>query len=111
MTILSCTDLGSAYGVSSGDEGREVWRRQAACFSKDKDPELFFPVATRGPAARKQIEAAKAVCRSCPVMAECLVWALQARQEHGVWGGLSQDERRSLQRREQRSRRSAGVAA
>ncbi|MBB1242729.1 WhiB family transcriptional regulator [Streptomyces durbertensis] len=78
------------------------WRHQAAC--REEDPELFFPIGNTG-LALLQIEEAKAVCRRrCPVMEQCLQWALEAGQNEGVWGGLSEDERRSLKRRAARSR-------
>lgn len=87
------------------------WRHQAQC--TDEDPELFFPVGNAGPALL-QIEEAKAVCRRCPVMDHCLQWALETGQEHGVWGGLSEDERRSMRRRAARTRaanRAKGASA
>ena len=66
------------------------WNRRAC---RDEDPELFFPIGTTGPAIA-QIEEAKKVCRRCDVREQCLQWALEAGQDHGVWGGLSEDERR-----------------
>ena len=75
------------------------WRHRAACVGQD--PELFFPTGTTGP-ARLQIEEAKQVCRSCDVREKCLNWALEAGQDHGVWGGMSEDERRALKRRTKR---------
>ncbi|MEY5145006.1 MAG: hypothetical protein RL745_373 [Actinomycetota bacterium] len=72
------------------------WRHASAC--RDADPELFFPIGTTGPAL-VQIEQAKAICRTCPVIDECLQWALDAGEEAGVWGGTSEDERRLLKRR------------
>ena len=51
-----------------------------------------------------QIEEAKAVCRRCPVIDSCLAWALESGQDAGVWGGLSEDERRALKRRNARAR-------
>ncbi len=71
------------------------WRQYGACL--DEDPELFFPVGTTGPAL-VQTEDAKSVCRTCPVRAECLRWALESGQESGVWGGTSEAERRTLHR-------------
>jgi WhiB family redox-sensing transcriptional regulator len=82
------------------------WRHRAAC--RDEDPELFFPIGNTGPALL-QTEEAKQVCRRCPVIGECLNFALSSSQDHGVWGGLSEDERRALKRRIQRN--SAGGAA
>jgi WhiB family redox-sensing transcriptional regulator len=80
------------------------FRHQAAC--RDEEPELFFPVGNTGPALL-QIEEAKAICRRCPVMEECLQWALTTNQEHGVSGGLSEDERRRLKRQRARNRTAA----
>jgi WhiB family redox-sensing transcriptional regulator len=83
----------------------------------DEDPELFFPIGNTGPALL-QIEQAKAVCAGCPVLAECRAWALDNPKlaEFGVWGGLSEDERRAAVRRRTQARRrargnAAGVAA
>ena len=78
------------------------WRSKAACL--DKDPELFFPVGNTGPALL-QIEEAKAVCRSCEVVDTCLKWAMESGQDSGVWGGMSEDERRAMKRRAARARR------
>ncbi len=77
------------------------WRHRAIC--RDEDPELFFPVGTSGPALL-QIAEAKTVCRRCPVVSECLTWALESGQDAGVWGGMSEDERRALKRRNARTR-------
>lgn len=76
------------------------WRDRAAC--RNADPEIFFPVGTSGPALRRIAEA-KAVCRRCPVVSECLAYAL-AHEDYGVWGGMSEDERRDLRRRQRRDR-------
>ena len=76
------------------------WRDRAACL--DEDPELFFPIGSTGPAVHQEIEA-KQVCGRCPVREQCLTWALEAGQDHGVWGGLTEDERRSLKRRRSRA--------
>ena len=72
------------------------WRHKAVC--RDEDPELFFPVGNSGPALA-QIATAKMVCNRCPVTSQCLAWALETGQDAGVWGGMSEDERRSLKRR------------
>lgn len=76
------------------------WRHRAAC--KSEDPELFFPVGDTGPALL-QIAKAKAVCRRCPVQAQCLNWALTSGQDFGVWGGLSETERRAVRQRNART--------
>jgi WhiB family redox-sensing transcriptional regulator len=77
------------------------WRDRAACLQED--PELFFPIGTTGPALQ-QLARAKAVCATCPVRTECLQWAIDTNVDQGVWGGLSEDERRSLKRRTARGR-------
>jgi WhiB family redox-sensing transcriptional regulator len=81
-----------------------TWRDRAACL--DEAPELFFPIGNTGPALL-QIEKARAVCRRCEVVDTCLSWAMESRQDAGVWGGLSEDERRALKRRNARARRAS----
>jgi WhiB family redox-sensing transcriptional regulator len=73
------------------------WWDLAACQSAD--PELFFPVSAAG-SALTEIERAKAVCQSCVITGRCLDFALRTRQAHGVWGGLSEEERRVLTARD-----------
>lgn len=66
------------------------WARLGTCASEDPDA-LFV----QGKAQRS----AKAVCRTCPVVAECLADALDSKNDFGVWGGMTQRERRALLRR------------
>jgi len=73
-----------------------TWRSRAACL--DENPELFFPTGNSDPAFH-QIEEAKGVCRRCEVVDTCLRWAMEFRQDDGVWGGLSVEERHSAKRR------------
>jgi len=79
-----------------------TWRNQAACI--DEDPELFFPIGNTGPALF-QIEEAKAVCQRCEVVVTCLKLAIESGKDAGVFGGLSEDERRAFKRRNARARR------
>jgi WhiB family redox-sensing transcriptional regulator len=74
---------------------RENWRSAAAC--RPTDPELFFPLSEFG-SAREQIAEAKAICAGCPVRRQCLRFALRTRQTHGIWGGLTELERRQGRR-------------
>ena len=78
----------------AGPTGRtfQPWSERAACLNLD--PELWFP--ERGESNR----AAKRVCAACPVRDECLEYALDAREPYGVWGGLSEQERSQLNRRQ-----------
>ncbi|MEU7292938.1 WhiB family transcriptional regulator [Streptomyces exfoliatus] len=76
------------------------WRAAAAC--QEVDPDLFFPVGTGSPAL-VQAEEAKKVCGRCSVREPCLRSALaQPHPPSGVWGGLTETERRSLERRARR---------
>ncbi len=77
------------------------WRHRAAC--RDTDPDLFFPVGDdQAPANAAQIERAKQVCASCPVRLRCLLWAMNTKTDHGVWGGMTEAERASARRMEMR---------
>jgi hypothetical protein len=67
-----------------------------AALCRQTDPDLFFPVGIGG-AVAAQNEQAKQVCRQCPVRVACLNFALDTGQTSGVWGGLSEAERRELQ--------------
>ena len=71
----------------------EHWRTLAAC--QFADPDLFFPISSSGPAG-VQVAQAKAICAGCPVRQQCLAFALRTHQVHGVWGGLSEQERYPL---------------
>ena len=78
-------------------DSRPDWRADAAC--RYADPELFFPDGDMR-SARAEVKTAKLICRGCPVSATCLSWALASGgQEAGIWGGLTEDERRRLRRR------------
>ncbi|MBG7704660.1 WhiB family transcriptional regulator [Streptomyces sp. MC1] len=77
------------------------WRHYAVC--RGEDPDLFFPIGDTGPVLL-QVREAKAVCARCPVIERCLQWALESGQDFGVWGGLSEAERRSMKRRAARNR-------
>lgn len=74
------------------------WRRSANCLGVD--PDLFYP--ERGGSKElqaEQLRQAKAVCASCTVRPQCLVDALERQEVFGVWGGLSERERRRLRRK------------
>ncbi len=80
------------------------WRNDAAC--RNEDPDLFFPIGSTGPAV-EQADQAKQICMTCSVREECLEYALASNQDAGIWGGLTEDERRTLKRARQRRRRMA----
>ena len=68
------------------------WMSRGAC--QREDPELFFPIATKG-AALHQVSAAKAICLGCTVRAACLAYGLATGQD-GIWGGTTWDERYAM---------------
>ncbi|WP_026460050.1 WhiB family transcriptional regulator [Schaalia suimastitidis] len=72
------------------DEGPLAWQQDALC--AQTDPEAFFP--EKGGSTRE----AKAVCKACSVRAECLEYALANDERFGIWGGLSERERRKMRR-------------
>lgn len=73
------------------------WHDKGRCNDDDVDAELFFhPEKERGAKRTRRAEAAKAVCRACPVMGECRSSSLETREPHGTWGGLSELERAAL---------------
>ncbi len=81
---------------------QQDWRQAAACRGADVD--IFFPVS------EDDAGAAKAICATCPVREPCLEFALEVRQLEGVWGGLTDTERRRLRRRRQAQARAARAA-
>lgn len=68
----------------------QEWQDQALC--AQTDPEAFFP--EKGGSTRE----AKRICKACPVRDECLEFALEHDERFGIWGGLSDRERRRLKR-------------
>lgn len=76
--------------VGEYDDSDDDWGERAACI--DEDPELFFPLSGWSADAKR-------VCARCPVTEQCLQFSLDTRSDDGVWGGLSEGERRSLRRR------------
>lgn len=69
------------------------WYEDARCRTTG-DPAWFYPDGGASHYSRQ----AKAVCSACPVRTQCLTWALENNERWGVWGGLSERERRQLQR-------------
>ncbi len=81
-------------GVSNGTVGDDnplSWQADALC--SQTDPEAFFP--EKGGSTRD----AKRICSSCSVKSECLEYALENDERFGIWGGLSERERRRFRRR------------
>jgi WhiB family redox-sensing transcriptional regulator len=71
-------------------EGERTWQSRANCMGVD--PDLFFP--ERGSSTRE----AKEVCRGCVVREDCLEFAIANGEKFGIWGGMSERERRRVRR-------------
>jgi WhiB family transcriptional regulator, redox-sensing transcriptional regulator len=93
----SLAALVAAHRAASRGERR--WQENANCLGVD--PDLFFP--ERGASTRE----AKSVCRGCEVRVECLEYALAHGEKFGIWGGLSERERRRVRRQRALERRNA----
>jgi len=87
MHDLSDT-VGPALQIPITEE--RPWAAFAVC--RDSDPDGFFPVTPEGE------RAAIRVCQGCPVQQDCLGFAIEARIRFGVWGGMTEKQRRSFQR-------------
>ena len=79
-----------AWGEQGDDETVLGWQEEALC--AQTDPEAFFP--EKGGSTRE----AKKICLGCEVRSECLEYALAHDERFGIWGGLSERERRRLKR-------------
>jgi WhiB family redox-sensing transcriptional regulator len=89
MTGLMAVGAGGA--LVPDDDGLLAWQDQALC--AQTDPEAFFP--EKGGSTRE----AKRICVGCEVKQECLEYALMQDERFGIWGGLSERERRRLKRK------------
>lgn len=87
MDLLLVT-AGRIPAPNPEDLDPEEWRERALC--AQTDPEAFFP--EKGGSTRE----AKRVCMKCPVRVDCLDYALENGERFGIWGGLSERERRPL---------------
>lgn len=83
---LSSVELTSVFGLAE----EQSWQERSLC--AQTDPEAFFP--EKGGSTRE----AKKICVGCEVRAECLEYALANDERFGIWGGLSERERRRLKR-------------
>ena len=72
------------------------WQQRGRC--RAIDSEIFFPPPhfEHKPEREAREAQAKAICADCPVRVECLTWALEVREAHGVWGGASEGDRKQM---------------
>jgi WhiB family redox-sensing transcriptional regulator len=87
---MSGQGIAGLLGIGT-EADAESWQEQALC--AETDPEAFFP--EKGGSTRE----AKKICTGCEVKAQCLEYALANDERFGIWGGLSERERRRLRRR------------
>jgi WhiB family redox-sensing transcriptional regulator len=73
-----------------------MWHNKAAC--RGPQQTVFYPPAQleRRPDRRRREARAKEICAACPVQNECLSYAFEIREQHGIWGGMTEKERRLL---------------
>ena len=99
-TTARSTSSGEAVAVELGED--KSWQDLANCLGVD--PDLFFP--ERGASTRE----AKEVCRGCVVRDDCLEYALANGEKFGIWGGMSERERRRIRRQRALARAAATSA-
>jgi WhiB family redox-sensing transcriptional regulator len=82
-------------GVVTDTLQEQMWQLDAACRGNDRT--IFYPpsFAERRDERDRREARAKAICAQCPVQAECLRYALAQRDQHGIWGGRTEVERRA----------------
>ncbi len=91
MTVQTLPNRRSTTSAVPTRDGAD-WRQSSACAEVDVDPDLFFPTSSEV----EKTTQAKKVCGGCPVRQQCLAWALEAKQDTGVLGGMDERERRAV---------------
>ncbi|WP_308208115.1 WhiB family transcriptional regulator [Mycolicibacterium neworleansense] len=71
----------------------DEWSWQQSGLCRDHPAEVFFPEEARGRPLRRREDAAKAICRACPVLERCRAHALSAPEAYGIWGAMTARER------------------
>ena len=102
---MSVQEMGFPELFAADDPETQVldsWKQSANC--RGVDPDLFFP--ERGASTKE----AKRVCRGCVVRDECLEYALANGEKFGIWGGMSERERRRVRRERALARRASETA-
>ena len=99
LTVRAAARRAARGEPAAGRMAEAAWHSAAAC--RSADPDLFFPVSS-AEAAQRDIAEAQAFCASCLVQAPCREFALRTRQQYGIWGGMTEQERGQLWRRGER---------
>ncbi|MFF5157785.1 WhiB family transcriptional regulator [Streptomyces sp. NPDC000348] len=90
---MTC-DRSLSHAVAGPSGAGREWLREAACVGED--PELFFPLVERD--RDPQVMRARAVCRCCPVLLPCRLWAIRHGEDAGIWGATTAAQRRAIRR-------------
>ena len=92
------------------NRGDEVWQIKAAC--RGPHAVVFFPPSRpeRKDERIARERAAKEICRPCPVLQDCLDYAIRIREMNGIWGGLNETERKAIIDRQLSDPRAAASA-
>ncbi|MEU7219930.1 WhiB family transcriptional regulator [Nocardia iowensis] len=91
----------TGFSVRSTSTDAWDWQMRGSC--RTEDPAVFYhPDGERGKARLARAKRAKEICRTCPVLAQCRGYALKTREPHGIWGGLSEEERHRIAARTKR---------
>ncbi len=74
------------------------WRERAKCrgTAPEEIDRLFFSDDLKSDLGRRAVSDAKVICGACPVASECLYFAMRTNEKHGVWGGMTTEERKSM---------------
>ena len=103
LIVLHRSDAEEELMLEIAKPPAQAWQEFANCLGVD--PDLFFP--ERGASTRE----AKEVCRGCVVRGDCLEYALTNGEKFGIWGGMSERERRRIRRQRALERQAAAAAA
>lgn len=85
---------------------RYAWREQGACFNTDSSAFIPSSIALEDTRVLVSYQTALRVCSKCPVITDCLEYAMTTRQSFGVWGGMTPRQRQTLRKARSRKRAS-----
>jgi WhiB family redox-sensing transcriptional regulator len=73
-------------------EPNSIWKLSGSC-SRTGQPDLWYSTN------RQEQRAAQKICYRCPVLSECLIYAFQKDEQFGIWGGMTEQERRNVRKK------------
>ncbi len=96
--LSASQDVLTALALAAADPNQ--WQHLGRC--RETDPDMFYPEGSGGGGPLHSKDA-KRICKACPVMMQCRQWALDTDEEYGIWGGLSEAERKKIRRERARA--------